>query len=95
MEDHFKEIEEQCRKSLEMWSDMFTQSNNMGWGAHLNFTKDDIMNALNIMVSICTNTAIKNGKIKTADDAATIGDHIRSLMLEDFGIDTTITDETK
>ena len=87
MKNEFKEIEHQLRKSLEMWSDVMTESNKHGWGIELSFTDEDIFNIVNIMNSICANVAIKNGTIKTDKDAERVGKNIRHLLNDCFGID--------
>lgn len=92
MENKFKEIEEQCRQSLELWSDVLTHSNESGWGVNLDFTQKDIHNAVDIMISVCTNFAIKNGAIKSSDDAERIGNRFKEFMMENFKIDTTKTE---
>ena len=63
MKNEYKEIENQLRKSLELWSDVMTESNQHGWGVELDFTDIDVFNVVNIMNSICCNIAIKNGYI--------------------------------
>lgn len=87
MQNEFKEIEYQLRKSLEMWSDVLTESNEHGWGVELNFTNEDVFNIVNMMNTICANVAIKNGTIKTDKDAERIGKNIRHLLNDCFGID--------
>lgn len=76
-----------------MWSEVLTESNTKGWGMHFNFTNDDAKNALRIATNICSNIAIKNGKIRTVEDADRIGDAIREFVWNNFGIDTTKRNE--
>ena len=61
----------------------------LGWGIHLNFTKEDAFNAIYIMNSILSNIAIKSGFISKPEEAEAIGKDIRSKILEMYGIDTT------
>ncbi len=87
MRNEYKEVESQLRKSLEMWSEVMTESNDHGWGAFLDFTEEDVFNAVNIMSSICCNVGIKNNKIQTEKDADKVGKKIHRLLSECFGID--------
>ena len=87
-EQLLKEIEQHCRESLAMWSEVLSSANEQGWGAYLDFTHQDIMNAVTVMTSMCTNYALKSGKISTVEDASAIGEALHSFMLNYFGIDT-------
>jgi phage-related protein len=88
MEEELNEIEKHCRESLDMWSEVLTQANTQGWGAYLDFTHKDVMNAVTVMTTISTNYALKHGKISTVEDASAIGEALHSFMLNYFGIDT-------
>lgn len=87
MKNEYKEIENQLRKSLELWSDVMTESNQHGWGVELDFTDIDVFNAVNIMNSVCCNIAIKNGYITNEKEAYEVGINVKHLLNESFGID--------
>lgn len=87
MKNEYKEIEDHLRKSLELWSDVMTESNRYGWGVELDFTDTDAFNVVNIMNSICCNIAIKNGYITNEKEAYKVGINVKHLLNESFGID--------
>ena len=87
MENEYKEIEHQLRKTLEVWSDVMNESNHYGWGIYLDFSVSDAFNAVNIMSSVCANIGIKNGNIKKEKDAEQIGKNIKHFIEDNFGID--------
>lgn len=87
MKNQYKEIENQLRKSLEFWSDVMTESNDNGWGIELDFSNEDVFNAVNIMNTICCNVAIKNGSVATEKDADKVGENLKHLLNVCFGID--------
>lgn len=87
MKNEYKEIEDQLRKSLKLWSDVMTESNQYGWGVELDFTDIDVFNVVNIMNSICCNIAIKNGYITNEKDAYKVGITVKYLLNKSFGID--------
>jgi len=86
MLNEYKQIEQQLRESLDMWSDVMTASNETGWGANMDFTAEDAFNALNILNSICSNIAIKSGVIKTEKDVKRISSTIKHMMEDCFGL---------
>ena len=86
MLNEYKQVEQQLRESLDLWSDVMTASNEAGWGANMDFTAEDAFNALNIMNSICANIAIKSGVIKTEKDVKRISSTIKHMMEDCFGL---------
>lgn len=52
------------------------------------YTEEDVMNALTIFNSIASNYGIKNGHIKSPEEAEAMGNAIAQLLLEMTGIDS-------
>lgn len=82
------DIEMEITYGLGFYRGVMMESSVLGWGIHLNFTKEDAFNAIYIMNSILSNIAIKSGFISSQETAETIGIELKKNILKMFGIDT-------
>lgn len=88
MKNEAKEIEHQLRQTLETWSDVLNELNDENC-VLLDFSNEDVLNALNIINFICGSIGIKNGTIRDAKDAERINKNVKHLMDDCFGINIT------
>lgn len=73
--------------SLSLWQDVLLHADADGWAYELNYTEEDLLNALYIFNHIGQNIAIKRGFI-TKENAAEVGSRFKNLVLENLGFDT-------
>lgn len=86
-EECVEEVAGQMGESLKLWKSVLSKASEDGWIAKLEFTDDDIANAIYIMVSLCSCSAIKHGFIDNPLAAAMAGASMRHTLRENFGID--------
>lgn len=86
-EETIKEINQHIRKSLDEWSEILLESDYNGLSAYLDFNEDDLLNILQIFISIWSNNAIKRG-IFTEDNVTQKMKLFRTAINDVFGVDT-------
>ena len=59
--EEIKEVNEHISAALEMWQDVMLQADAMEWAYYLNYTDEDLLNALYIFNHVAQNIAIKKG----------------------------------
>lgn len=82
-----KEINQHIKDSLAEWSEILLESDYNGLSAYLDFNEDDLLNILQIFISIWSNNAIKRG-IFTEDNVTQKMKLFRTAINDVFGVDT-------
>lgn len=87
-EEQIKEINQHIRESLDEWSEILLEYDYNGWSADLDFNEEDLLNILQIFISIWSNSAIKRG-IFTEDNVIPKMKLFSATINDVFGVDTT------
>ena len=82
-----KEINQHISDALEQWSDIMLKADADGWAYELNYTDEDLLNALYIFNHVAENIAIKNGFIdeKNVIEKMSV---FKNCIKDAFGFDT-------
>lgn len=80
-------LQTEISKSLSMWQDILLHADADEWAYELNYTEEDLFNALYIFNHIGQNIAIKRGYVDE-DNAEEVGRRFKQLVLENLGFDT-------
>lgn len=94
MEDNqIKEINKHISDAIEQWQDIMLTADADQWAYHLEYTKQDLKNALYIFNHVAQNMGIKN---KTLDllNIEAVGSQLREVVKTLTGYDTTQMFET-
>jgi hypothetical protein len=67
-EETISEINEHISDALREWSDMMSAADAVGMSHELNYTDEDLLNALKIFTHVAQNVAIKNDYYHNEDD---------------------------
>lgn len=86
-QEQIKEINQHISDALDQWQGIMLEADAAGWAYYLNYTDDDLLNALYIFNHVAENIAIKNGVFddKNATKKMTA---FRQAIKECFGFDT-------
>lgn len=82
-----KEINQHISDALEQWSDIMLKADADLWAYELNYTDEDLLNALYIFNHVAQNVAIKSGFLNEKNVSQKM-DKFRKLIVECFGFDT-------
>ena len=82
-----KEINEHISSALETWQEIMLQADAGEWAYYLNYTDEDLLNALYIFNHVAQNIAIKNGYLADASVEEKMAG-FRKGIKEGFGFDT-------
>ena len=85
--EQIREINQHISDALGEWAHVLCTSDADGWGVHLDYSSEDMLNAIIIFNSVMCNVAIKKGVINE-DNAKDVGEKIRNFVKETFDIDT-------
>lgn len=80
-------LQSEIGKSLSMWQDILLHADADEWAYELNYTEEDLLNALYIFNHIGQNIAIKRGYVDKGN-AEEVGRRFKQLILENLGFDT-------
>lgn len=80
-------IQTELPQSLSMWQDILLHSDADEWAYELNYTDEDLLNALYIFSHIATNKAIKSGFLNEKN-ALAVGAQFKRECLKAFGFDS-------
>lgn len=83
-----KEINDAISDSLYEWSDVMAIADSEGWSVCLNYSDEDVFNALYIFNHVAQNIAIKNGWYKCGEDVIEKMDAYKEAIRVAFGFDT-------
>lgn len=86
--EQIKEINQHISDALEQWANVMLTADAHEWAYHLNYSDRDALNAIFIVNHVLQNKAIKNGYLKSQEEAM-----VRALIfknaIKDFcGLDT-------
>jgi hypothetical protein len=70
-----------------MWQDILLHADADEWAYEINYTEEDLLNALYIFNHIGLNIAIKRGYVNKSN-AEEVGRRFKQLVLENLGFDT-------
>ena len=87
MDNKIKEINQHISDALGEWAHILCTSDADGWGVHLDYSSEDMLNAIIIFNSVMSNVAIKKGVIDESN-AHEVGEKIKRFVKETFGVDT-------
>ncbi len=82
-----KEINKEISGALRFWQDTLLLSDADGWSYYLDYSDEDLLNALYIFNHVAQNIAIKNGYFTEENAEAKIA-KFREGIKEGFGFDT-------
>lgn len=82
-----KKINKEISGALKFWQDMLLIADADQWSYHLNYSDEDLLNALYIFNHVAQNIAIKSGYF-TADNIEEKMAKYREGIKEGFGFDT-------
>lgn len=82
-----KKINKEISGALKFWQDMLLIADADEWAYYLNYTEEDLLNALYIFNHVAQNIAIKKGYI-TESNVAEKMEKYREGVKEGFGFDT-------
>lgn len=85
--EEIAEVNEHISAALEMWQDVMLQADAGEWAYYLNYTDEDLLNALYIFNHVAQNIAIKNGYLADASVVEKMAS-FRKGIKEGFGFDT-------
>lgn len=87
MKNKIREINEYISNALDQWCDITLRADADEWAYYLDYSDEDLLNALYIFNHIATNKAIKSGFINETN-AATVGAQFKHECLKAFGFDS-------
>lgn len=87
-EEDIKEINQHISDALKQWSDIMLLADDGEWSCSLEYSDEDMLNALYIFNHVAQNIAIKNGWYKDEDDIFNKITDLRMKIKESYGIDT-------
>lgn len=99
-ENKIKEINTHISNALKQWSDIMLHADADDWSYYLNYSAEDLLNALSIFVHVASNIAIKNG-ILTEKNVESKMCKFSDCIQQVFGFDSieltkrVLQDETK
>lgn len=82
-----KKINKEISGALKFWQDMLLIADADQWSCHLNYSEEDLLNALYIFNHVAQNIAIKKGHF-TEDNVEEKMSKFREGIKEGFGFDT-------
>ena len=86
-QDQIKEINQHISDALEQWSEITMKADADGWASSLDYSDDDLLNALEIFIHTWSNRAIKDG-IFTYQNVTEKMHEFRHHIFDTFGVDT-------
>ena len=87
-EKEIKEINQHISDALQQWADILLLSDADNWAYHLEYSDEDVFNAVYIVNHVLMNRGIKGGYICNGEDALTKGEKFKKAIMEYAGIDT-------
>ena len=85
--EKIKIINQAISEALGRWSDIMITADADGWAYLLEYSDEDMLNALFIFNHIWQNRAIKNGVLNT-ENATEMMEKFKGMIMDVFGIDT-------
>lgn len=85
--EQIKEINEHISDGLKQWCEITCLADTDAWSYQLDYTKEDVFNAMYILNHVISNVAIKSGYIKTEEDAFNAGMMLKEVIEQSFGVD--------
>ena len=82
-----QEIKQHISDALKQWSDIMLLADADEWSYYLDYDNNDALNTIHICLHVLQNIAIKNGHIKSEDDAVKRGNDFRKAIKEFCGLD--------
>lgn len=86
--EDIKEINKHISDALKQWSDIMLLSDSDEWSYCLEYSDEDVLNALYIFNHVAQNIAIKNGWYKDEEDIFNKITDLRLQIKESYGIDS-------
>ena len=83
-----KEVNIHISDALNQWSKIMLLSDSDNWAYKLEYSDEDVFNAVYIVNHVLMNRAIKNGHIANENDALRMGTEFKKAIREYCGIDT-------
>jgi beta-lactamase class D len=83
-----KKINKEISGALKFWQDMLLISDADQWSYLLDYSDEDLLNALYIFNHVAQNIAIKNGQFKNEEDIVKKMTRWRTAIQDVFGFDT-------
>ena len=80
-------VQTELSKSLSMWQDILLHADADEWAYELNYTDEDLLNALYIFNHVATNIAIKSGFLNE-ENVYGVGERFKCDCLRTFGFDS-------
>lgn len=85
--EQIKEVNQHISDALEQWSTTMLVADADEWSFHLNYNKNDALNAMLICSHVLQNIAIKSGHIKNEKDAYEKSSIFRKAIKDFCGLD--------
>ena len=83
-----KEVNSHISDALKQWSDIMLLSDSDNWAYMLEYSDEDVFNAVYIVNHVLMNRAIKSGHISNEEVAVNLGREFKDSIKKYSGIDT-------
>ena len=83
-----KEVNSHISDALKQWADITLLSDADNWAYKLEYSDEDVFNAVYIANHVLMNRAIKSGHIANETDALRMGTELKNAIRKYCGIDT-------
>lgn len=87
-EEQIKEINKHISDALEDWANIMIASDADEWSCFLDYSDEDVLNALYIFNHVAASVAIKNGYFQDEEDAVDKMNLFRKYIYKTYGFDT-------